>query len=320
MRLNKLYKYAIEAGIAHDPRGRDSVLRFLASCKKDYDALKDDERDDFELESLQNPYADSRILNGTGEEEIVSALVGVDIEVGEVLLADTLRARGKGPDMIIAHHPEGRPYANLYEVMGMQAEIYSRFGVPISTAESLMDKRIKDVERKLMPSNHTRSVDAARLLGIPFMCLHTPADNMVATYLQQMFDDKKPETVGDVMKLLKDIPEYKTSSKLGAGPKIVLGSKKRTAGKVFVDMTGGTGGPDKIYEGLARGGVNTIVGMHIGEDSRKEAEKNHLNVVIAGHIASDNLGINLLLDAIAKAASAPLDIMGCSGFTRVSRP
>ena len=34
--------------------------------------------------------------------------------------------------------------------------------------------------------------------------------------------------------------------------------------------------------------------MHISEEHRKEAEKSHLNVVVAGHISSDNLGLNLL--------------------------
>ncbi len=317
MRLSELYRKAIAAGIENDPRGKDGVARALDRRKKDFDSLKEDERETFDQESLTNPYADSRILFGTGDEEISTALVGIDIEVGEVMLADALRLRGNGPDMMIAHHPEGRPYANLYEVMGMQSEIMGRFGVPISAAEDLMEKRIRDVERKLMPANHSRAVDAARLLGIPFMCLHTPADNMVATYLQRLFDDKSPDTIGDLLDLLKAIPEYRSAAKFGTGPKLFAGAKKRTAGKVFVDMTGGTGGPEKIFESIASGGINTIVGMHIGEEHRKEAEKHHLNVVIAGHIASDTLGVNLLLDEVMR--TAPIRVIECSGFERVSR-
>lgn len=319
MRLSELYKKAIAAGMENDPRGAEAVARALEGRKKDFDALKEEDRDAFDPESLTNPYADSRILHGSGDEDINCALVGIDIEVGEILLAETLKGRGQGPDMLIAHHPEGRPYANLYEVMSMQADILGRFGVPISTAESLMEKRIKEVERKLMPVNHTRSVDAARLLNIPFMCLHTPADNMVASYLQRLFDERKPYSLGDLMDLLKGIPEYKNAARKGTGPNILVGSKKRTAGRVFVDMTGGTGGPDKIFDSLAYSGINTIVGMHMGEEHRKEAEKHHLNVIIAGHISSDNLGVNLLLDEIMKSASAPIRILECSGFTRVSR-
>lgn len=317
MTLKELYKKAIAIAIENDPRGKDAVLKELESRKKDFEKLKDDEKEFFDSESLENPYSDSRILNGTGEEEIKTILVGIDIEVGEVLLADALSKSGKIIDLIISHHPEGRAYANLYSVMQMQSDILHRFGVPINIAEGLMDGRIKEVERKLMPVNHTRSVDAAKLLGIPFLCLHTPADNMVATYLQRLFDDRKPYKVSDVLDILKEIPEYRTASFNGAGPKILIGNKNRRAGKIFVDMTGGTEGSKEIFESLTASGVNTIVAMHLSEDHRKEAEKNHLNVVIAGHIASDNVGLNLLLDQLFKGVSH--SIFECSGFTRVNR-
>jgi hypothetical protein len=59
--------------------------------------------------------------------------------------------------------------------------------------------------------------------------------------------------------------------------------------------------------------------MHLSEDHRKEAEKHHINVVIAGHISSDNLGMNLLLDEIEKAEPAGLSVLCCSGFKRFKR-
>jgi putative NIF3 family GTP cyclohydrolase 1 type 2 len=82
-------------------------------------------------------------------------------------------------------------------------------------------------------------------------------------------------------------------------------------------MTGGTEGSRDILKSLSQGGVNTIVGMHMSEEHRKEAEKCHLNVVIAGHIASDNLGINLLLDKVLSGQK--INIIECSGFRRVAR-
>jgi hypothetical protein len=57
--------------------------------------------------------------------------------------------------------------------------------------------------------------------------------------------------------------------------------------------------------------------MHLSEDHRKEAEKHHLHVVIAGHISSDTLGLNLLLDAIE--SRGPLEVVACSGFKRIKR-
>ena len=69
---------------------------------------------------------------------------------------------------------------------------------------------------------------------------------------------------------------------------------------------------------LVQAGVGTIVGMHIGEDHLKEAKKNHVNVIIAGHMASDALGLNLFLDGLI-GKHGQVKIYACSGFTRVAR-
>ena len=81
-------------------------------------------------------------------------------------------------------------------------------------------------------------------------------------------------------------------------------------------MTGGTGGSEEAFEKLAIAGVGTVIGMHIGEKHRKEAEKNHINIVIAGHMASDSLGINLLLDKLQQEG---IEILPCSGLIRIKR-
>lgn len=317
MNLRDFYNKAIETGIQNDPRGKDVVIRELERKKKQYETLNEDEREFYDKESIKNPYPDSRILHGSGEENVQSILVGIDIDVGEILLAETLRSKGKKIDLILSHHPSGRAYADLYTVMQMQSDILNTFGVPINVAEGLMENRIKEVERKLMPVNHSRAVDAARLLDIPFICIHTPADNMVASYLQKLLDNDKPYLLSDVLDILRNIPEYKSASADNVGPKIVLGTKERKAGKIFVDMTGGTEGAKDIFESLTNSGVNTILGMHISEEHRKEAEKQHINVIVAGHISSDSLGLNLLIDEITKDDS--IDIIECSGFKRFSR-
>ena len=83
-----------------------------------------------------------------------------------------------------------------------------------------------------------------------------------------------------------------------------------------MDMTGGTGGAKETYEKMAIAGVGTLVGMHIAEGHRKEAEKYNINVVIAGHIASDSLGMNLFLDEMEQRKVA---ILPTSGLIRVNR-
>jgi len=317
MKLRELFDAIVAHGVVVDPRGRTRVQKVLDMAKKDYDALSDDKKQRYDTEQLTNPYSDSRILFGGDDVEVENVLVGIDMEVGEVVLADRLREKGQPVDLIWAHHPEGAALANLGGVMAMQADILSGFGVPINIAEGLLEPRIKEVERGVMPGNHMRAVDAARLLDIPMICSHTPADNCVAGHLQELFDEKKPETVDDVICVLRETTEYADAEIAGSGLKIVAGSEKRRAGRVFVDMTGGTSGSAKTFERLANtSDIGTMVVMHIPEKHLKEANKHHINVVIAGHMASDTLGMNLLLDAVEKTGQKKLSVIECSGFRR----
>lgn len=317
MRLGEIYQKIVELGMRKDPRGEEAVKAELEEKRKEYSELKGIKRELYDLERLTNPYADTRILHGDPQTEVRRVMVGIDIEGPELLLADRIRSKGKGVDLVIAHHPEGHALARLADVMGMQSAILAKYGVPINIAEDIMSGRIKEIDRRVLPGNHTRSVDMARILDIPFMCVHTPADNHVTTYLQKLFDEKKPAKVKDVVDILYEHAEYRFSGRNGSPVTVFVGGEDRSAGKVFVDMTGGTEGSQQALEKLALSGVGTIVGMHMTEEHRKEAEKHHLNVVIAGHISSDSLGLNLLLDEIMK--DCELEIVEVSGFIRVDR-
>ncbi len=140
----------------------------------------------------------------------------------------------------------------------------------------------------------------------------------MSSYPQQLFDRTSPQRLKDVLKLLKNLPEYQEARRNNAGPRILVGSDEQRTGKIFVKMTGGTSGSKETIEKLVQSGVGTLVAMHLPEDHRKEAEKHHLHVVIAGHISSDTLGLNLLLDKLE--ANEPLQFVECSGFKRFKRP
>ena len=133
---------------ARPQRVKADVKQELKDTKKDYDALKDKDKQGFDLEKLNNPYADTRILNGDPNTEVKRALLGIDIEVGEIVLADRLREKGEKIDLVIAHHPEGRAMASLYDVMDMQSGILSKYGVPINVAEDIMGKRINESRKR----------------------------------------------------------------------------------------------------------------------------------------------------------------------------
>lgn len=317
MRLKDIYQVAVQCGMEKDPRGTDRVSRLLQAEKERFEDLSGEEKNEYERERLLSVYHDTRVLYGDMETQVKNVLAGIDVETEEILLADRLRSKGAGIDLIIAHHPEGRALANLHLVMHSQEGLLEKHGVPINVAEGVMASRIAEVHRGLMPGNHNRAVDTAGILDMPFMCVHSAADNHAATCIQKLMDEKKPETLGAIIKLLKALPEYRDAAVNSAVvPTVVVGSKKNRAGKVLVMMAGGTSGSEQIYEKLALAGVGTVLVMHIPENNRKEAEKHHVNVIVAGHMASDSLGMNLFLDELEKRG---VGISTFSGLTRYSR-
>lgn len=317
MKLIDIYRFVVKKGVEKDLRSRSEINKLLAHERKAFLKLKGIDAKCYDKERLKNPYADTRILYGDPEKDIKSIMVGIDMEGPELLVADRLNEKGMGIDLVMAHHPEGSAYANFYDVMHLQESALAKLGVPLEVGKELLKERMGEVGRAVSGANHSRSVDTARLLDIPYMCVHTPADNHVNDYLQKLLNQKKPRTLADVENILKSIPEYSDAMKKNAGPHILIGDSKKKAGKVFVDMTGGTEGPKRIFPRLSQAGVGTIVAMHLSEEHFKNAKSEMINVVIAGHIASDTLGLNLLLDRIEEKEK--IDIVPCSGFVRVKR-
>lgn len=313
MKIDEIYNLTIQMGIKADFRGEEGVKKFLDGKKKKYEKMDEKEKQEFDKEALENPYLDSRIYHIADDKEIKRVLVGIDIEPAEILLAKQLG----DIDLIIAHHPLGKGLAHLADVMDLQCDVLNFYGVPINIAEGLMKERISEVARGVNSVNHQRTVDGAKLLKMNLMNSHTPCDNLAAKFLKNLIEEKKPERIDELMDLLKEISEYKEAMKIGAGPKIFVGAPENRCGKIaLTEITGGTEGTPKLYEKMAQAGIGTIVGMHISEEHKKEAENSHINVVIAGHISSDSLGVNLFLDELEKQN---IEIIPCSGLIRISR-
>lgn len=312
MTTQQIFDLAVKMGIKADLRGPEKVKKYLERSKQKYEKMSATEKKEFDLEKLSNPYSDTRILVDLKKKNIKKIMVGVDMEGSELLLAEKL-----GVDLVIAHHPEGKALADLHSVMDLQAQVLADYGMPINIAESVIKPRIAEVARGVSPINHNRAVDMARILEVDFMCVHTPADNLGANFLVKKIKKSNPETVGEVVEMLKEIPEFKAAMQYNAGPKIFVGSPEASSGKIAVtEFTGGTNCSKDIYEKIAQAGIGTIIGMHMDEEHRKEAEKYHINVVIAGHISSDSLGMNLFLDELEKRG---VEVIATSGLIRVKR-
>ncbi len=106
MKLTEIYKAAVETGINNDPRGAAAVNAILKETSKKYSELSPDRKKYYDTQKLYNPYSDSRILHDAGND-IKTVLVGIDMEVPELLLMDRLNEKGMKIDAIIANHPEG---------------------------------------------------------------------------------------------------------------------------------------------------------------------------------------------------------------------
>jgi len=313
MTVKDIYNLAIKMGIEADFRSKDQIDKFLGKKKEKYNKLTDEKKEEFDIEALTNPYLDSRIYNISEDKEIKKVMAGIDIGPAEILMAKEIG----DIDLIIAHHPLGKGLAHLSDVMSLQCDVLNYYGVPINAAEGLMKPRIGEVARGINKLNHQRTVDAARILKVNLVNFHTPCDNLAADFLKKEIEQRNPETVGEIIDLLKGIPEYKEAMKIGVGPKIFVGTEENRCGKIALsEITGGTEGSVKLYPKLAQAGIGTVIGMHISEEHKKEAETENLNVVIAGHMSSDSLGVNLFLDELEKQG---IEIIPCSGLTRVKR-
>ncbi len=316
MKLSEAYKLAIETGIANDPRPKEEVEKFMKDAQEAYEKMDAKDKEFYDSERLWNPYADSRFSWGDGDTEVERLMWGIDIDTGEVLLADRLKEKGQRIDGIVGHHPLGLARTPFPEVMWLQTDMYNSLGIPINITEGLLTGRMEEVKRAVLPANYNQAVDAAKLLNIPIMNIHSPADNCVQKFLETEFEEKPVKYVGDIIDRLMTIPEFRIASKHNNPPKIISGPKTARCGNIAIKMTGGTSGPKEIYEKMADAGIGTVIGMHFPESHIEEAKKHHIHVIISGHMASDSLGINLIAD---KWEENGIEVVPCSGLIRNSR-
>ena len=242
-------------------------------------------------------------------ENIKKVLIGVDMETPELLLGKEL-----GVDLVISHHPNSdSARINFHKVMDRQIDKMVEYGVPVNKAQKVLAGRIAEVALGTHVSNYDRASSAARLLKMPFMNIHIPADiigeNIVQKHLNNYTADKPKATCGDILEALKEMDIYKDAL---AGPVIRVGSESSYAGKVIALFAGGTNGGADVFKAYFEAGVGTIVCMHVPDGVKKAvAEQNIGNVIVAGHMASDSIGLNKIIEALEEKG---LDVQKMAGI------
>ena len=63
MKIEKLYKKAVEIGIENDLRGKEEIKRILKAEKEKFKKLKEDEKESYDEDRLFNPFSALTLSN-----------------------------------------------------------------------------------------------------------------------------------------------------------------------------------------------------------------------------------------------------------------
>ena len=229
-------------------------------------------------------------------EDIHRILAGIDMGTAELMLAKQL-----GYDCVARHH-------NLVPRLGHLGELVAEDhfkkmvanGVPVNVAQKLLERRKQEVEIMFHGANFSSASQCAKLLNLPFVGLHTPADLLgeraVEAKVREVYAAKDMPTVGDLMDAIMTIREFREAPD-GQRPVIWVGDKSSYAGKATVEFSGGLAAELDECKANIDAGVGTFICMHMEGDIVKALrEDNRCNVIVCGHMASDSIGMNMILD------------------------
>jgi hypothetical protein len=225
--------------------------------------------------------------------DIKKLLIGIDIGAGELSMARQL-----GYDLVIAHHPVS--LAGKYRVYQNHFDHMVEAGVPEDAAREAVDVRYETLALMDQVANHDQVASAAELLGMPFMNIHQPCDEMGRAILQKTIDDHvagNPDaSLEEVCRAISALPEFETAL---TEVTLALGDPKAPAGRVKVSHGAYTNGGHAIATAYFEAGIDTVLYIHLQppelEKLRQEAKG---NLIISGHIVSDEIGIDPLIDAL----------------------
>ncbi|HCJ10931.1 MAG TPA: hypothetical protein DHW14_07185 [Clostridiales bacterium] len=238
------------------------------------------------------------------------ALFGIDVGPAELLLAREL-----GLDAAIAHHPN--PFVQGYaDVLDRHIDQMVAAGVPRGEAEEAVRPLKEALTLRYHAGNYGQTVSAARLLGLPYVNIHNPLDELGRRIMERAVQEAVSAAgpgamVGHVIEGLMTLPEFQAAP---TRPLVVLGDPGNPAGRVVVAHGAGTNGRAPVALAYFRHGVGTLVYIHLDYPEllkiRAEAPEG-ANLVVAGHIAADLVGINPFVQALEERG---LEIVRASGL------
>lgn len=252
--------------------------------------------------------ADSAVyVPGDGLSRI---LFGIDIGPAELLLAREL-----GCDGVIAHHPGGGSAVLRFpEVLTRHIELMIAHGVDEPRAREAVAPLVLRSTLGAHAANYDRTPSVARRIGMPFMNVHLPLDelgrSMIARAINDHVDvlDHEP-LVQDAIDALMTMPEF------AAAPTPIMvpvGAVDNLLGQIAIVHAAGTNGGANIARAYYESGVETVLYIHCsGDDVARLREEGNGNLIVSGHISSDMVGIN---PYVAEIESRGVEVLRISGL------
>lgn len=224
-------------------------------------------------------------------------LVGIDLEGAELVLA-----RERGFDLVLAHHPAGgTAVLRMDEVFARHVGLMVRAGVPENVAQAAVEEKLYEDRITGQMRNYDRLPSLARMLGIAFMNIHTPLDEIGRARMAQAASELSPEaTVADLVAHFRGrFGEFRNAL---TEIQCLVGGLRNRLGRVAVAHGAGTNGGYPVAKAYFAHGVDTVVYIHCQPVAARRLAQEYggkaKNLVVTGHIASDSVGINPFLAAL----------------------
>ena len=235
--------------------------------------------------------ADSGVwVKGKGIRRVLFAIDG---GAPELLLAKQL-----GYDLLVAHHPVGPARLTFSRVVRRHVDFMVEKKVPREIVERATAELTAKLDVRAHPANYMHEVEVARMLGIAYMNIHLPIDQITRDFLLAAIKRSGAKTVGGMIRSLEKIPEFK---KAKTRIELRMGDPDSPLGNWVLVFAAGTNGGYPVAKAYFDHGVNTVVYLHVDYEElgklRKEARG---NLVVLGHMAGDSIGVNIFLKELAR--------------------
>jgi putative NIF3 family GTP cyclohydrolase 1 type 2 len=256
--------------------------------------------------------ADSCVVFDTGRP-LRRMLASINVTTGDLLLAKQM-----GCDGVLLHHPlAGSARREFHKVFDRFVELISAHGVPAWRAR----EAVADLRMRVRWSDHAADWDhlasAAELIDISLVNVHLPADELGRRAMVDALAGLDADaTLGDAAEALRaSLPELAHPSNeicflpddpaRRAGPIAVLHAGGTNGGAPVAECLFKHTGPDADSENRASESVGTVLYIHISGDAARTLEARAQegkpgSLIITGHLASDAIGMNILMDALRR--------------------